>query len=506
MRRVRTALPVALAAGALALAPGLPSATAATGSVRLFSPQPELTMTIHNPGPDQWVDFNPSIYLKAVGARFEIDVRRTSFSDPLHAVATVGGTPRTIPESMLDGWQGIQHAFVLTWRKAGGGRISQTKVDWCPNEGQASPLSPSAASRTVFAWGCGFNPFTRSQRWGVDSGWARQVLSYGIETPDTSKLGNHPTLDVAMRKDLATILRIPASDQVLHLKITVERVTDPVDPPTPEPTPGTAAHSAGSPDTIAPASSESRRAVPRVSTTAPPADALPDLIPLPSFGMSTHHEDTGDYLDFAATVYNGGKGPLVAEGYRRGSEPVMDAYQRFYRGSTLVGTEKVGTMEYDSRPSHQHWHFEDFATYDLWNAKGYRVRTSGKEAFCLAPTDAIDLLLPHAAVNPGNGDLATACGDLSSIWVREVLAAGWGDTYTQERAGQSMDITTLPNGTYYLRITANPAGRLHEVSTSNNISVRKVLISGKAGARTVSVPPVGVIDSEKIYFDQGEAP
>ena len=159
-------------------------------------------------------------------------------------------------------------------------------------------------------------------------------------------------------------------------------------------------------------------------------------------------------------------------------------------------------MEYDARPSHQHWHFEDFATYDLVDRNGHRVRTSGKEAFCLAPTDAIDLLLPHAAVNPGNGDLGTACGDLSSIWVREVLAAGWGDTYTQARAGQSINISTLPNGTYWVRVTANPVDRLIERRTSNNVSLRRIVIGGPVGARRVWVPPVGQVDSEKIYFGQ----
>jgi hypothetical protein len=151
---------------------------------------------------------------------------------------------------------------------------------------------------------------------------------------------------------------------------------------------------------------------------------------------------------------------------------------------------------YDSRPTHLHWHFQDFATYDLVDRNSRRVATSGKEAFCLAPTDAIDLLAPNATMNPGNGDLSTACGDAGSVWTREVLASGWGDTYTQSRAGQSLDVTSLPNGSYRIRITANPMHALHEVSTANNVSLRTVILGGVPGARTVRVPPYQGIDTE----------
>ena len=34
---------------------------------------------------------------------------------------------------------------------------------------------------------------------------------------------------------------------------------------------------------------------------------------------------------------------------------------------------------------------------------------------------------------------------------------GWGDTYYQYLPGQSFNITGVPNGTYYVRIVANPA-------------------------------------------------
>ena len=53
----------------------------------------------------------------------------------------------------------------------------------------------------------------------------------------------------------------------------------------------------------------------------------------------------------------------------------------------------------------------------------------------------------------------------------------------------------MPNGTYYIRITANPLGRLAEVTTANNVSVRQVVLGGTARHRTVDVPPFGNVNS-----------
>jgi hypothetical protein len=488
-----------LTSGALALGPVVAQAATTPGAIiRLFTPTHDLTMKIHHAGADQWTDFNANVYMKAVGARFEIDVRRPSFHRSVEATVRIGGRTKPLALKYLDGWNGLKSAFVVTWRTPSGEELSRRTMTWCPNDGDGSRLSPDSAPKTAFIAGCGTHPFIRGQRWGIDRGWARPVLPYQIEAPaDTS--GDHLALEISMRADLAQVLEIPESNRTLRFDVDVEHVNDEAETEEQPGDPGTEpGHDAGGDTVTSDASSSPRRAptASRTAATAPAADTLPDLIALPGYGMSTRNESSADYLDFAATVYNGGPGPLVVDGYRRGSEAEMDAYQMFYRGTQQISSAKVGTMEYDVRHSHQHWHFKDFATYDLVNADHQRVRTSGKEAFCLAPTDAIDLFRPGAAVNPGNGDLGTACGMESSVWVREVLSTGWGDTYTQARAGQSINITTLPNGTYWLRVTANPSNRLREASKANNVSLRRVVIGGTPGERRVWVPNYGVINSE----------
>ena len=57
-------------------------------------------------------------------------------------------------------------------------------------------------------------------------------------------------------------------------------------------------------------------------------------------------------------------------------------------------------MEWDAREGHRHWHFTDFAQYNLLAADKKLAVRSGKEAFCLANTDAVDYTIPNAKWRP----------------------------------------------------------------------------------------------------------
>jgi hypothetical protein len=105
----------------------------------------------------------------------------------------------------------------------------------------------------------------------------------------------------------------------------------------------------------------------------------------------------------------------------------------------------------------------------------------------LAPTDAIDLTGRGAEWQPDSTGLHSACGYGESAWIREVLPAGWGDTYIQSAAGQAFNVTDVPNGEYLLRMTVNPEGHLYESDYSNDVSNRRIRLGGTAGHRTVEV-------------------
>ncbi|GAA2767819.1 lysyl oxidase family protein [Streptomyces paradoxus] len=226
----------------------------------------------------------------------------------------------------------------------------------------------------------------------------------------------------------------------------------------------------------------------------------PDLRSLPAYGITISDGDKDipgkDYLAFSANVWNAGPAQLVVDGFRSPGKAKMDAFQYFYDAKgKQVGYTPTGTMEWDPRPGHVHWHFTDFASYRLLKADKKEAVRSGKEAFCLANTDAIDYTVKNANWHPYNTDLATACGEENSISVREVLDVGSGDTYTQDLPGQSFDITSVPNGTYYIQVLANPEKRLKETNLANNSALRKIVLGGTPGKRTVTVPAHDLVNA-----------
>jgi hypothetical protein len=236
------------------------------------------------------------------------------------------------------------------------------------------------------------------------------------------------------------------------------------------------------------------RAVPEDSD--PPQSILPDLRALPSWGIGVNRNRGRDFLAFGSTVWVAGASPLVVEGFRRQDSEVMDAFQYFYQDGEPVARAPVGELKFDTRRGHHHWHFKQFARYRLLDSDKTAQVRSRKESFCLASTDAIDLSLAHAEWTPEQLGVDTACGFSESIWVRETLPVGWGDTYFQFVRGQSFDITGLSNGTYFIEVTGNPTGELHEQNTDNNTRLRRVILRGRPGARRVRVPAWHGIDTE----------
>jgi hypothetical protein len=174
----------------------------------------------------------------------------------------------------------------------------------------------------------------------------------------------------------------------------------------------------------------------------------------------------------------------------------MKAYQYFWRNGKVIGRAPAGTMGFEKGTGENEWHFEQFARYRLLTASRKLAVISNKVGFCIAPTDPVDMLIRTALWQPPLIGLFGACGSPSALWVQEYLPDGWGDTYVQTLAEQAFDITNVPNGTYYIEITANPLHKLHELSTAGNTSLRKIILGGTTGHRTVKVPAWHGIDPE----------
>jgi hypothetical protein len=476
---------------ALVAAPG-PSVAAGGVSgpvVRLEAAQRNITLDSFSGK----VYLDPGVWVAALGSPLQFDVRRASYTRPFMITQIIhapGGAVvrRPLPAHVVQWNGGLRDFLTLTARNSQGKvAVSQT-IPFCPDTYDPERVTPSGPSTSPYPPQCDTNLFMKGMVWGVQAGWA-------TDPAESNFLGHQVKLALgtyhvtaAISQEYRKLFSISARDATEA--VTVKVVKGPKCCPIPGCCVSGAArtpHAAGPP-----------RAKAAVRTVAkPPESALPDMISLPAFNIATSHaaKTKTDYLTFGATVWIGGNGPLDVEGFRSHGSPVMKAYQYFWQGKHLVGRVRAGTMGFDSQKGHNHWHFEQFARYTLLNSTKSVAVTSHKVGFCILPSDEIDLLLRRAVWQPSLDGPAGLCGSPTSLWVAEEMPVGWGDTYYQV-AGQSFDITHVPNGTYYIKVIANPERVLHETTTRDDASLRKVILGGKPGHRTVKVPAWHGIDPE----------
>ncbi|MDF2966271.1 MAG: hypothetical protein K0Q93_49 [Nocardioidaceae bacterium] len=495
------ALPVAVAVGACGLATGAaPASGQFAGAHAAAAERPTLSLRAaadkvvgERYGSATYVDLGT--HLVAGEVPFEVrTTRHPSYRRPVEAVLVVGeadsasnGETDDVPlaPSMVDSFRGMQDFVRLRVRNSDGRKLVDSTRNYCvPGKGvRTEPGAPDTSPYPEFL-GCPSHPFTLGSVMGIQAGWGSPVLGpYGIRL--RVPLGRY-AVTVAVTKPYRALLGMSRATAVQTLRLRVVpgdeecreglgrgcRVQETAERPAP----------AYRPDGREPAS----------DVAAPDGTPLPDLRSLPSTGISVRG---GHYLAFGATVWNAGPSPLVVDGFRRADEDVMDSYQYFYGiDGEPAGHARVGTMVWDPRQGHVHWHFKDFARYRLLDAGGSAVVRSKKEAFCLAATDAVDYTVPGANWEPWNTDLETACGGSGSLAVREVLDAGSGDTYGQYRPGQSFNLDGLPDGRYFISVEANPRHSLHEADLTNNDALRRVRIgTAPDGDRTVRVFDVGLV-------------
>ncbi len=243
--------------------------------------------------------------------------------------------------------------------------------------------------------------------------------------------------------------------------------------------------------------------VPRIGESAPsaPADVdLPDLQAAPSYEIHTGTVRRAgarrDLLRFGALTWNAGPGPLEVEAFRE-SGTTLGAYQVFSRDGKRATRQARGTLVWHAAPGHDHFHFNAFAAYRLVKLDGSLVRDGGKHSWCIVDTDQVDTTRPGVAMSRFGGGGAADCGsNPGSLWARLSLSVGSGDFYGPDLAGQSFDITGVPNGTYRVQVEANPTDVIAEANHDNNTSERTVTLGGRPGARTVVARPHPLINED----------
>jgi hypothetical protein len=240
---------------------------------------------------------------------------------------------------------------------------------------------------------------------------------------------------------------------------------------------------------------------PDVPSRGPRIDPLlPDLIPLTGGSYLAPYIDTTEIsghtlLRFTTGIGNMGAGPAILSSSNTGTPPAgsgitswinpdgtQNVLQRLYHtsGSNFVfnSYRPAGRMIYHS--SHGHFHLDGYARYRLLtNVNGeagpvaMRSNFDNSEAvgdkigFCL-----IDLVnsftLPNGSSSstlPGysyGGRPNTGCGFLQGINV------GRADVYNSIYDGQWIDVTGVPNGSYFLEVTIDALDVVQESNDANN--------------------------------------
>ena len=204
---------------------------------------------------------------------------------------------------------------------------------------------------------------------------------------------------------------------------------------------------------------------PSRATATPTIDPdllLPDLQTLPPYDLVIRVVSATDrkLLRLSNSILNGGPGAIEMLGVFNPATGKTTVTQHIYKVDGSSEDRAAGEFVY--HPGHQHWHLENFVSYEVWSltqegALDAVVAFSDKVSYCLQDDSRSDI--------PGSSPrrIYTRCD-------REVqgISIGWIDTYTWDTEGQIVDITHVPDNLYALRSTVDPANRLWEVDDTNN--------------------------------------
>jgi hypothetical protein len=131
---------------------------------------------------------------------------------------------------------------------------------------------------------------------------------------------------------------------------------------------------------------------------------------------------------------------------------------------------EANVSEFEFHPTHNHWHIDGVALYEIRASKGRAIGTADigavaggnsiKTTFCL-----IDWIKLDSNTNNGtNSDRVY----WDCFATHQGISVGWVDQYHHATDGQELELTNLPAGLYYLVSTANYEQTFIEKDYGNN--------------------------------------
>ncbi|MFM9985708.1 MAG: MopE-related protein, partial [Flavobacteriales bacterium] len=149
------------------------------------------------------------------------------------------------------------------------------------------------------------------------------------------------------------------------------------------------------------------------------------------------------YSTLYSTTVNGTDGCLVNEGCLQGlgTRSVLRFTTRITNIGTqdyFIGVPNAGNPQFEYDACHNHYHYEGYAEYLLFNQAGEPMPQIGfKNGFCV-----LDLSCPSGI------SAQYSCGNMG-------ITAGCADYYSSGLSCQWIDVTDVPSGDYYLVVRTN---------------------------------------------------
>jgi hypothetical protein len=141
----------------------------------------------------------------------------------------------------------------------------------------------------------------------------------------------------------------------------------------------------------------------------------------------------------------------------------------------------AGSLRFTVAAPHYHWHWLGFQRYELRRASDFAVVVRDrKSGFCLADHYGIAPGVAHGAPHfRGN------CGQFHPALraVEEGTSVGYTDRYPANFHGQTLDVTRVAAGLYWLVHRANSDFLLRERDYGNDVASLLVRISWPHGRR-----------------------
>jgi hypothetical protein len=215
-------------------------------------------------------------------------------------------------------------------------------------------------------------------------------------------------------------------------------------------------------------------------TPSPAPIAYPDLqLSMPTSEFSIVSTASTRTLEFTHITWDAGEGPWELRPTYDEATGISQGYQALYTMPS-PGVWKfdhsvpiVGPMLWHA-PSDYDFPLDKFSLYTVASGggPGTYVASSPKDLFCMTS----DTLVGGVPNTPSKNTYpSSACNSPSGTLG---LTVGWGDKYEATDGGEGIEITNLPNGTYWLQGEVDPYHYFQESDTANDLTDTKLQIEG----------------------------